>query len=177
MNFTTERLTNRSFEEGNLAVLFEIHSNEEKVKYLLNDPWTEENKVEQFKKGTDNKVFARDSPVNQAVVIDDKVIGDLFVIYTSMQETVEISYTFSKDFGGEGYAQEAVHGLIATLFDQYQIHRIVANLNARNTSSAALCERLGMRKEAHFIRDYWSKGEWTDSLIYAMLASKFDTNI
>lgn len=34
-----------------------------------------------------------------------------------------------------------------------------------------------MRKEAHFIRDYWSKGEWTDSLIYAMLASELDTNI
>ncbi|MBR2130720.1 GNAT family protein [Aerococcus sp.] len=112
-----------------------------------------------------------------AVVIDDKVIGDLFVIYTSMQETVEIGYTFSKDFRGKGYAKEAVYALIATVLDQYNIHRIVANLDARNTSSANLCERLGMRKEAHFIQDYWSKGEWTDSLIYAMLASEFDTNI
>lgn len=110
-----------------------------------------------------------------AVVLEAKVIGDSFVSYTGMQETVEIDYTFSKDFGGKSYAQEAVHGLIATLFDQYQIHRIVVNLDARNTSSAALCERLGMRKEAHFIQDYWSKDEWTDSLFYAMLASEFDT--
>ncbi|MFV8764542.1 hypothetical protein ACNNMY_03630 [Aerococcus urinaeequi] len=34
-----------------------------------------------------------------AVFIDDKVIDDLFVIYTDMQETVEIGYTFSKDLG------------------------------------------------------------------------------
>ncbi|WP_212746703.1 GNAT family N-acetyltransferase [Ruoffia tabacinasalis] len=50
MNFTTERLTIRPFEEGDLMDLFEIHSDEETVQYLLNDPWTEENKVEQFKK-------------------------------------------------------------------------------------------------------------------------------
>ncbi|MFV8764541.1 GNAT family N-acetyltransferase [Aerococcus urinaeequi] len=67
--------------------------------------------------------------------------------------------------------------MIATVLDQYNIHPIVANLDARNTSSATLCERLGIRKEAHFIRDYWSKGEWTDSLIYAMWASEFDKNI
>ena len=30
-------------------------------------------------------------------------------------------------------------------------------------------ERIGMRREAHFIQDYWSKGEWTDSYVYAML--------
>lgn len=99
LNFTTELLVVRPFEEDDLADLFEIPSDEETVKFLLNDPWTEANKAEQFKKRTDNKVFTPNSPVNLAVVIDDKVIGDLFVIYTDMQETVEIGYTFSKDLG------------------------------------------------------------------------------
>lgn len=49
------------------------------------------------------------------------------------------------------------------------MHRIQANLDARNTASAKLCENLGMRREAHFIKDYWNKGEWTDSFIYGML--------
>ncbi|PFJ45391.1 GNAT family N-acetyltransferase, partial [Bacillus cereus] len=34
-----------------------------------------------------------------------------------------------------------------------------------------LCERIGMRKEAHFIQDFWSENEWTDSLVYGMLSS------
>ncbi len=34
-----------------------------------------------------------------------------------------------------------------------------------------LCERIGMRKEAHFIQDFWNKGEWTDSIVYGMLLS------
>jgi RimJ/RimL family protein N-acetyltransferase len=28
-----------------------------------------------------------------------------------------------------------------------------------------------MRREAHFIKDFYSKGEWTDSFIYGMLVS------
>ncbi|MCZ6353685.1 GNAT family protein, partial [Escherichia coli] len=46
-----------------------------------------------------------------------------------------------------------------------------AELDARNSASAALCERLGMRLEATHLQDLFSKGEWTDSLVYAALAS------
>ena len=31
-----------------------------------------------------------------------------------------------------------------------------------------------MRKEAHFIKDYWNKNEWTDSFVYAMLHSDLE---
>ena len=44
-----------------------------------------------------------------------------------------------------------------------------ANLDPRNDASAALCRRLGMREEAHFVEDIWFKGEWADSAIYAIL--------
>ncbi|MGH1444310.1 MAG: GNAT family N-acetyltransferase, partial [Exiguobacterium profundum] len=47
------------------------------------------------------------------------------------------------------------------------------NLDARNVASQKLCERVGMRKEAHFLRDYWNKNEWTDSMVYAMLHEEF----
>jgi len=36
-----------------------------------------------------------------------------------------------------------------------------------------VAQRLGMRKEAHHIRDDFFKGEWTDSLIYAILKSEW----
>ncbi len=46
-------------------------------------------------------------------------------------------------------------------------------MDARNLVSAKLCEKIGMRREAHFIKDFYSKGEWTDSFIYGMLGSYF----
>ena len=86
-----------------------------------------------------------------------------------MKETVEIGYAFNKNYSGFGYASEALSAVVRSLFRDYAIHRIQANMDARNLASAKLCERIGMRREAHFIQDYWSKGEWTNSYVYAML--------
>lgn len=58
-------------------------------------------------------------------------------------------------------------------FEHFGLRRIVANLDARNNRSAALCERLGMRRECHKLGDFWSKGEWTDSYEYALLADEW----
>ncbi len=54
-------------------------------------------------------------------------------------------------------------------FDDLGLHRIIGRCDARNTASARLMERLGMRREAHFRENEWFKGEWGDELIYAML--------
>jgi RimJ/RimL family protein N-acetyltransferase len=63
--------------------------------------------------------------------------------------------------------------MIDLAFDHYGVHRVTAQLDARNARSAALCERLGMRRESHKLRDFWSKGEWTDSFEYAVLAEEW----
>ena len=54
-------------------------------------------------------------------------------------------------------ATEAVSSLVLKLFNECNVHRIQANLDARNTASQKLCERIGMRKEAHFIQDFGIK--------------------
>lgn len=38
-------------------------------------------------------------------------------------------------------------------------------------------ERIGLRKEAHFVKSLWFKGEWVDDLIYSMLVSQWKTTI
>ncbi|MCW6674491.1 GNAT family N-acetyltransferase [Aerococcaceae bacterium NML160702] len=86
-----------------------------------------------------------------------------------MKQTVEIGFVFNLNFFGKGYAKESVKAVVKELFEKYNVHRIQANLDARNLSSAKLCSNIGMRREAHFIKDYWNKGEWTDSYVYGML--------
>ncbi|WP_421015751.1 GNAT family N-acetyltransferase, partial [Glutamicibacter creatinolyticus] len=49
-------------------------------------------------------------------------------------------------------------------------HRIAAEMDARNTASAALARRLGFRLEGHLQEHLYSKGEYTDTLIFGMLA-------
>jgi RimJ/RimL family protein N-acetyltransferase len=58
-------------------------------------------------------------------------------------------------------------------FDHLGLHRIVGRLDARNTASARVLEKLGMRREAHLIDNEHVKGEWSSEMIYAMLATEW----
>ncbi len=58
-------------------------------------------------------------------------------------------------------------------FADLGMHRVWAQLDPRNAASARVCERLGMRQEAHFREDIWFKGEWGSTDVYAILASEW----
>ncbi|AMO33807.1 GNAT family N-acetyltransferase [Lysinibacillus sphaericus] len=172
MEFSTERLNIRPFKSKDLHDVFNIYSNDDTCKYLLHDKWTHENMQENFNEKLENSALTKETILSLAVVVNhSKVIGDLSVWDTDMKDTVEIGYSFSPEASGKGYATEAVSSLVKKLFDEINVHRIQANLDARNEASQKLCERIGMRKEAHFIQDFWNKGEWTDSITYGMLLS------
>ena len=61
-----------------------------------------------------------------------------------------------------GYAFEASQAMLRLGFQGLGLHRIAGRLDSRNTSSARLLERLGMRREAHFVENEHVKGEWVD---------------
>ena len=77
------------------------------------------------------------------------------------------------DHQGHGYATEAAEAMLALAFDTYGLHRVTGRLEPRNTASARVLERLGMRKEAHLIENEWVKGEWQSEAVYAILAREW----
>ena len=81
----------------------------------------------------------------------------------------EIGFTIAPGYQGRGYATEAARLLVGYLFGPRAKHRITASCDARNTASAAVLERLGMRREGHLRESTWAKGEWTDDLLYGLL--------
>lgn len=171
MEIETERLLLRPFKENDFDDVYAIYKDQKVCKLLLHEPWDKNNAKDQFQKKRKNSELKKDSTLNLAVVHSHTVIGDISVWYTEMKETVEIGYSFHAEVKGKGFATEAMKNVVHHLFKYMNIHRIQANLDARNVSSAKLCERIGMRKEAHFIQDFWNKEKWTDSLVYGLLAS------
>ena len=81
----------------------------------------------------------------------------------------EIGFTIAPGHQGRGYATEAARLLVGYLFGRRAKHRITASCDARNAASAAVLERLGMRREGHLRESSWAKGEWTDDLLYGLL--------
>ena len=171
MEIITKRIRIRPFKKTDLMDAFEIYRNENTCRYLLYEPWTLSSKEEEFHKKLTANRLTKDTAISLACELEHKVIGDISIWYTGMKDTVEIGYSFNEQYSGKGYATEAIRGVVEYLFETTKVHRIQANIDARNLSSAKLCERVGMRREAHFIQDYWNKGEWTDSFIYGMLSS------
>lgn len=83
--------------------------------------------------------------------------------------TVEIGFTIAPEHQGRGYAREAVSLLLRYLFDQLGKHRVTACCDPRNRASVRVLEAVGMRREGHLVESTWSKGEWTDDLLFAIL--------
>ena len=110
------------------------------------------------------------------MVFEGRVIGDMVLMFRGHSQA-ELGWVIHPDFGGRGLATEAARALLDIGFGHYGFHRVWADLDARNTASARLCVRLGMRFEAHRLQDVWSKGEWTDSLQYAVLATEWEPNL
>ena len=85
----------------------------------------------------------------------------------------EIGFSVSHEHQGRGVAAEAVRRVLGFAFGELALHRVVAVTDARNAAAAALLERIGMRREAHFIQNSWYKGAWGDEFLFAILRSEW----
>lgn len=63
--------------------------------------------------------------------------------------------------------------VLRVAFQDMKMHRVVGRMEARNAASAAVMERLGMRREAHLVENEYVKGEWQSELVYAILDSEW----
>jgi aminoglycoside 6'-N-acetyltransferase len=63
--------------------------------------------------------------------------------------------------------------ILRMAFDDFGLHRVIARIDAQNAPSLALAERVGMRREAHFIESWWHNEEWADEIDLAILTSEW----
>jgi len=103
-----------------------------------------------------------------------RVIGDVNLqLKSGSNAQATIGWAMHPDFQGRGYAAEAAGAMLDLAFDTVGLHRVYAELDPRNAASAALCLRLGMRHEAHFVDELFFKGGWGDTDVYAILDSEW----
>ncbi len=97
------------------------------------------------------------------------LIGDCAIRLLEDTRMAEIGMTLSPARQRQGYAREAMLGILSHLFDTVQVHRVVETVDAENTASIALLRSLGFRQEGHFIENIFFKGKWGSEYQYAML--------
>jgi len=174
----TDRLTLRRYVEDDYDDLLKLQSNPDVTRFLLYDLRTPEQVKETLAGRLADVPMDRDGQaLTVAVILRDtgQHVGEVVLFMNSVeQRTGELGYVFHPEFNGRGFAAEASVELLRLGFEELGMHRIIARLDARNSGSVNLLKRLGLRQEAHFVKNEYLKGEWTDELVFAMLAEEWD---
>ena len=174
----TQRLTIRLAESEDAESIFYYRSDLEENKY---HGWFPDS-VEEVRDYISNMPQTMDVAnicFQFAIIYTDekKLIGDMGIIFTNHENMqAEIGCTLHKDYKRQGYATEALNGMVDFLFGTLNKHRVIASIDPRNSASIRLIERLGFRKEAHFKKSYYLHEEWVDDIIYAKLKTEWVNN-
>jgi RimJ/RimL family protein N-acetyltransferase len=106
-------------------------------------------------------------------VDDGRLVGDLGVRVFDEGRQAEVGFTIASAWQRQGYAFEGVSRILDSLFVAQGVRRVRADCDTRNLASAGLLERLGFRREGELVASTWSRGEWSDDYLYALLAGEW----
>jgi [ribosomal protein S5]-alanine N-acetyltransferase len=175
VELSTERLLLRELEESDAQRMSEIESLPEVWRYLEGERRTLE-KADEYICGiiTEASVIPR-RVFDFAVTLDGLYIGRCGMGRNDRElRAAMLWYSLDPAYHGKGYATEAARAVLKLGFEQLGLHRIWADADPRNPPSIRVMERLGLRREAHHIENVCIRGEWCDSVIYAMLRSEWN---
>ncbi|MDX2973321.1 GNAT family N-acetyltransferase [Kribbella solani] len=175
----TERLELRPHRMDDLDDLFAFHSRPEVVRYT---PWPvrdrEQTRVALEKKLSQGELTEPGQWLVLAIELRETgtVVGEVLLKWASAADRQgEIGFALHSAHQGKGLAAEAAREMLRLGFEELGLHRIVAVLDDRNTASAQLLKRLGMRREAHHLHASVFKGEWANEYVYALLDNEWRT--
>jgi RimJ/RimL family protein N-acetyltransferase len=109
---------------------------------------------------------------NFAVVLkrENRLIGSCSIAMShAPSREAELGYNYERAAWGQGYATEAAQAVVAWGFRELGLHRIWATCAPANAGSRRVLEKIGMQREGYLREHRWMKGQWRDSLLYAIL--------
>jgi RimJ/RimL family protein N-acetyltransferase len=100
----------------------------------------------------------------------DRMIGKCILFQFSEQNRrAEIGYILNRDYWRRGLMQQALGAVIDFAFDTLKLHRIEADVDALNTASLGILEKLGFEREGLFRERWFVYEEWQHSVMLGLL--------
>ena len=172
MILTTERLVLREFRATDWPAMLAYQND---PRYLRYYEWTERTPedvrafIQRFlDQQQDNPRFK----FQLAITLkgSDELIGNCGVRMASADaREADIGYELAPEYWGRGYATEAARAIVQFGFAHLRPHRISAWCIAENVGSARVLEKLGLRQEGRLREKEYFKGQWWDTLLFAIL--------
>lgn len=110
--------------------------------------------------------------------VSGQFVGEVgFRSHPNAPKQAEVACVIATDHQRMGFGTEALVGLINHLFAQNRLHRIFVEVEPKDRPACSLLERIGMRREAHFVKSRWAEGAWSDAYVYGVLSSEWRPSI
>lgn len=173
--FTVDDLTIREFELVDLEIFARYRAVEAVARYQSWSQYSIE-KANSLYESMQGHHFGEIGQWFQLAIVETKtnlLLGD-FAIHFIDAEQVEVGFTLAPEHQGKGIATKALNAFIEFLFNDMNKHRIIATTDCENHASYQLLERVGFRREAHFINNIFFKGAWGSEFQYGLLKTERD---
>jgi RimJ/RimL family protein N-acetyltransferase len=163
-------VTLRCLRADDASDLLEYRSNPEVARYQYLEPDTAEVVATLLEIHTQPWDGDAGDPIVLAAEVGGKVVGDCsLTIVDPESRQGEVGFAWHPGYTGRGLATRAVTGAVGFAFEQVRLHKVTGAAFTENDRAWRLMERIGMRREAHFLHDGWCKGRWVDVYVYGFL--------
>ena len=172
----TDRLSFRNLKLTDAESIFEYRSEPKIYLYQIQRPANIEDVTDFINSNIKLETDPSKNWFNIAIIFkkDNILIGDIGLFFFDRERIqLELGYTLSSLYQGKGYAEECLKSLIDYVFKSLNIHRIIASMDPRNIKSENLVKKLGLRLEAHHLKNMKIENEWVDTKIYAILKEEY----
>ncbi|MES9524747.1 GNAT family N-acetyltransferase [Streptomyces capoamus] len=174
----TERLVLRLFTPDDVDDRYAYQRLPDVARYLYRPPLTREGCAESIAARAGGTPWQADGDALLLAVCraqePDVVIGEVVLTLANARaRQAEIGWVLHPRHAGHGYATEAARALASAAFGRLGVHRLFARLDVLNTASVRVCERLGMRREAHLVDNDLDGDRWGSEYVYAVLAREW----
>jgi RimJ/RimL family protein N-acetyltransferase len=172
----TERLLIRRMAVTDLRDFLRFNAHPANLEYQPVVPFTEETGVGYLERQATLEPGDAGGWMGFAVELrrEARMIGEVGIYLPRQPRSKgDVGWTFHPDYHGQGYATEAARVLLAYAFEELQLHRVTSGCDTRNAASIRLMERLGMRREGHYVQSTYLHGAWRDDYSYALLRDEW----
>jgi len=179
MEFTkleTSRLILRPIEEKNVEDFLYYRSNPDVARYQYWEPFMPDQALDYIKKYRYSKPGIPGEWFQLGILHKEtnRLIGDCALKLDEFEpRNAEVGCNLSCDYQKRGIATEAFFCVFNYAFLELKVHRISAITDCENKASIKLLERLNMRREAHFVKNVWFKGNWGSEYSYSILEEEW----
>lgn len=170
----TKRLSLRPLRASDAQAIFELFTDPDVLRYW-GTPWTSIDSADDFI-AKESEAMSTGKHVRLGIELKEsgKLIGvcNLFNLSASSRRA-EVGYCLAKTAWRQGYITESLTALLDYGFQVLDLNRVEADIDPRNVASAKSVEAQGFVQEGYLPERWILNGEFSDSLMYGLLRSRW----